>query len=289
MELGGPIFKKIRQRKGFSVAETSKGICSPQFLRKYEAGNSDISFTNMLLLLDRINVTMDEFLFECNTQTFDTFFRSFEIKYEKVIHSKNALKKMELIQELEANYEKSADLKYQLLLIMVQNMYNLQHPAVFTVDWQPIRRYLQQVEQWDRFEFYLCTHSWFPISNEELFQISRKLLRQSKQASGTLNYVDDFLTHLAKYWFEEGELGLCRKLIDDYFARHYEEGFMNYLIMDVFMKFFEGMLEIKTGHRAEGIKKCETIIQLYVGLDIHPSYVASLYELYVELLNEGKE
>lgn len=288
MELSGPTFKKIRQRKGFSVAETAKGICSGQFLRKYEAGNSDISLTNSLLLLDRINVTMDEFLYEYNELTFDRFFLSFEKKIETAGHTRSTVKQMKLIQELEALYEKHGELKYSLLITLVQNLYNLQYQEIFDLDWQPIRDYLHQVEQWDRFEYYLCSYARFPLSNDELFQICLKLFRQPKRAAGTSGYTDDFLVRLASKWLRDGELMLCRKLVNEYFNSYYDPEFMNYLIMDIVMKFVEGQLEIRDGNRENGLKTCEAIVQFFTDLNIHPGYASTIYEQYIHTLNESK-
>lgn len=288
MELSGPTFKKIRQRKGFSVAETAEGICSGQFLRKYEAGNSDISLTNSLLLLDRINVTMDEFLYEYNELTFDRFFLSFEKKIETAGHTRSSLKQMKLIQELEALYEKHGELKYSLLITLVHNIFNLQYQEIFDLDWQPIRDYLQQVEQWDRFEYYLCSHSRFPLSNDELFQICLKLFRQPKRAAGTSLYTDDFLVRLALKWLRDGELILCQKLVDEYYNGYYDSDFMSYLIMDVVMKFVEGLLEVKNGNREVGIKTCETIVQFFTSLNIHPGYASAIYEHYIRTLNDSE-
>lgn len=281
MELSGPIFKMFRERKGFSVPETAKGICSPQFLRKYEAGNSDVSLTNSLLLLDRINITMDEFLHEYNERTFDNFFIAFETKLEKVIHSRNTVKQMHLIQELETRYEETGELKYHLLLALARSVYNSQHQKIFDLDWQSIRNYLHRVEQWERFEFYLCSYAHFPLSNEELAQVSRKLMRQPKRALGTIPYTDDFLVRLAGRWLAEGELKLCRSLVNAYFTRQYEDGYMRYLIMDVYMKFVEGQLEILDGNREAGIR-------FFTDLDIHPGYTSTIYEHYIRALNESK-
>ena len=57
-------FQEIREKKNQTIANTSDGIVTPQFLRKYERENGDIRFSNLVQLLNRLNTTIDEFVFE---------------------------------------------------------------------------------------------------------------------------------------------------------------------------------------------------------------------------------
>src|SRR5699024_10854915 len=55
-----------REEKGYSLRQVSKGILSASFLSKFERGESDISLSHFLRIIDRLNITLDEFSFAAN-------------------------------------------------------------------------------------------------------------------------------------------------------------------------------------------------------------------------------
>lgn len=64
MENFGEIFHKLRINKGFNLKQAADNIVSPQFLGRFEKGQSDITTTNLYLLLQKINITPEEFFYE---------------------------------------------------------------------------------------------------------------------------------------------------------------------------------------------------------------------------------
>ena len=59
----GSLIRKYREERGYSLRQVSKGILSASFLSKVERGTSDISISNFLQLIDRLNITLEEFSF----------------------------------------------------------------------------------------------------------------------------------------------------------------------------------------------------------------------------------
>lgn len=59
----GQIFKYFRRTKHITLKEASQGIVSIPFLSRFENGLTDISFSHLLELLNRINVQLSEFEF----------------------------------------------------------------------------------------------------------------------------------------------------------------------------------------------------------------------------------
>lgn len=57
----GKTIRILRKSKNMTLAELAHGIVSLPFLSKYERNNSDISASNFLSLLDRLNVNLREF------------------------------------------------------------------------------------------------------------------------------------------------------------------------------------------------------------------------------------
>ena len=57
----GEFIKKIRQEKHLTQKELAEGILSKNFLSKFERGESKITSEIFLNLLERLNVSLDEF------------------------------------------------------------------------------------------------------------------------------------------------------------------------------------------------------------------------------------
>ena len=57
----GEFIKKIRQEKHLTQKELAAGILSKNFLSKFERGESKITSEIFLKLLERLNVSLDEF------------------------------------------------------------------------------------------------------------------------------------------------------------------------------------------------------------------------------------
>src|SRR5699024_7021743 len=78
MEHYGATFRTFRQNKGYTLKQVATGIVSISFLSKFERGDSDISFSVMIALLDRMMVTYEEFYFLHNagkSNAIEEFFR----------------------------------------------------------------------------------------------------------------------------------------------------------------------------------------------------------------------
>src|SRR5699024_10191772 len=80
----GTTFRTFRQNKGYTLKQVATGIVSVSFLSKFERGDSDISFSTMGDLLDRIMVTFEEFYFFHNagkSNVIEDFFNAAETAY----------------------------------------------------------------------------------------------------------------------------------------------------------------------------------------------------------------
>lgn len=60
----GPTFKRLREGKNKTLKATAEGIMTPQFLSKFEKGNTDISLINFNLLLNRLGIYWADFIRE---------------------------------------------------------------------------------------------------------------------------------------------------------------------------------------------------------------------------------
>ncbi|MDT2598296.1 helix-turn-helix transcriptional regulator [Enterococcus hulanensis] len=57
------IFRELRKDRGLSLQDLTDEINSRSFISKFEKGDSKISFHRLEHLLERLNVSMEEFLY----------------------------------------------------------------------------------------------------------------------------------------------------------------------------------------------------------------------------------
>lgn len=81
----GMSFRLLRKERGFTLKTMSEGIISYSYLSKFEKGESDITFRNFVLLIERLNMTLDEFLFFNHVRTthYAELFQAISFAYEK--------------------------------------------------------------------------------------------------------------------------------------------------------------------------------------------------------------
>lgn len=58
----GAIFKNIREKRGLSLTQVARGIISPATLSIWENGKGEMYFGNVVSLLQRLNIYLDEFI-----------------------------------------------------------------------------------------------------------------------------------------------------------------------------------------------------------------------------------
>ena len=63
MDTYGQTLRTLRVDKGFTLQSLSEGIVSYSYLSKFEKGKSDITLVNLNALLQRLNVTLEEFMY----------------------------------------------------------------------------------------------------------------------------------------------------------------------------------------------------------------------------------
>lgn len=84
MQHYGTTFRTFRKNKGYTLKQVATKIVSVSFLSKFERGDSDISFSTLIELLNRIMVTQEEFYFTHHagkSNAIEEFFNTAEEAY----------------------------------------------------------------------------------------------------------------------------------------------------------------------------------------------------------------
>lgn len=85
----GEIFRILRKERSFTLKRMSEGIISFSYLSKFEKGESDITLNNFTRLIERLNVSADEFFYFSGNKSnqYTNLLIKVAIAYEKNDHN----------------------------------------------------------------------------------------------------------------------------------------------------------------------------------------------------------
>ncbi|MBP1047504.1 helix-turn-helix domain-containing protein [Enterococcus sp. BWM-S5] len=278
MESTGKFFKKIREEKNLSVKETAEDIVTTQFLGKYESGNSDIRFTNLLQLLSRMNVTTEEFIAHI-TDNMDSWLLKIEQELDAAFNAGNSFLMKTFIEKQEEEFAETADKKYKYIADIGKKYYNYIFFQLYTVDLSEIRGYLRETEQWGKFELFLLTYSGQLFESEEAFIYGKQLLKR-KSTSVTINqWRCDGVLHIILQLIRVNDLKRAKALLDGYLTQISSDREFYYLHYDLFARFVQGLFLIQKGEH-KGKEQCEKIIDIFADTLGYMDYANRLNTLY---------
>ncbi|WP_086349525.1 helix-turn-helix domain-containing protein [Candidatus Enterococcus clewellii] len=288
MEQLGQVFKEIRERKGLKVTETAEGIVSPQFLRKFERGDSNISLSNYFLLMNRMNASTEEFIHEWQGDMVDSWLRNVEHELDIIGHSSNSLAFKKLINSYEEKYRETKEERFYHVAIVSKNIYNTIFTASFDVDMGVITNYLREVEEWGRYEFFLATYAQMPFEADELLLRTEQVFRRKIDKHMVLQHqVIDFLLHVAAHFIRLNQLTHAENILIMYRDSDSARKDLYSLPFDAYAEFLRGLLLIKKNEPA-GIECCQQIITFFHQTVHHTDYANRLNMVYEIALHESQ-
>ncbi|CUR62715.1 helix-turn-helix domain-containing protein [Leuconostoc gelidum subsp. gasicomitatum] len=166
----GEIFKIFRTGKNITLKEASQNIVSYPFLSKFERGLTDISFTHLLELLDRINVQLSEFEFLYSKYNADNndLLPSFQSAYQSgdVVMLKHHL------QTWQHKQGKFAELQVIQLKMMLST---LNIDSITKSDILILEADFKTIHSWTFFELYLFGHAMPFLEEKFMFHLFQEL------------------------------------------------------------------------------------------------------------------
>lgn len=192
----GALFKEFREAKGYSIREVSEDIVSYQFLNNFEKGNSNISLSNFIKLLEKINLTYEEF-FNVYDQTLARILHDAIEEIRVVGSSWNILTAQQLIQKYKKLYDETDWIVYHhiaLAIEMITIMSRGDQQEVSAEYFQNMKRevkdYLFKIETWTYYERKLFIILIFLFSKDEIVEVMNRSLRNMKLNSNKLRMID---------------------------------------------------------------------------------------------------
>ena len=148
----GAIFKKFRKSRGIRLKDVAKAGISTSQLSRFEKGQTDLTITKFMLILDEINMPIDEFMYAVHDFHRDDLNELLsKIRLFVSTHDIDGLKKLLSSQlESEPKREKFHHINTILLKIRLQD---LSGESYYTQqDLADLTDYLFSVEYWGYYE-----------------------------------------------------------------------------------------------------------------------------------------
>ena len=180
MEDLGNVFRDFRLNGHYSLKEAAGQVCSTSQLSRFELGESDMTLSKFLNLLDNIHVTLENFMDKA---------RNFQ-QHEHVVmmgqiiplYYSNDIKGFQDLQaeQLEKAKVSSAPLYYELNWILMQGLI-CQRDSQFCMrqeDLDKVADYLFQVEDWTMYELILFGNLYSFYDVDYVYRLGKEVMER---------------------------------------------------------------------------------------------------------------
>lgn len=186
----GTLFNNLRKNKKMSLKDVSGDLISLSFISKFERGESEISLSRFLLLLNNLNVTIDEFhhLYQYEyPNEIEDLMTKVSINFSK----RDISGFKEILTEENEKYQSTGKKRYLYNSIMLKTFItNLTNAPMDKEDITTLTDFLFGTEYWGKYELLLLGNSMSSINIDSLNLLLKELLKDSEKVTLTeSNYI----------------------------------------------------------------------------------------------------
>ncbi|HEM5299408.1 TPA: Rgg/GadR/MutR family transcriptional regulator [Streptococcus suis] len=266
----GVTLRKVRKGKQISLCSVADAHLSKSQISRFERGESEISCIRLINILDKLHITLDEFLILHNQD--DTKTESFAnlVQYIRKQYSSQNINNIQSLLSDSSNYTLNS-----LEKTMVKSILNTMDSSIIPSDEEflQLTDYLFKVEKWGYYEIILLGNCVRTINYNSYFLLTKEMLNNYIYSS--LNKTNKrIVTQLAINCFilsiDKEEYSNCSYLIEK--IKELLDNELNFYEQTVFL-YARGYFEFKQ-QSGTGIEKMKQAIQV---LDILGEYKLKLH------------
>lgn len=280
----GIIFQQYRKNKNLSLVKAAGNIVTPQYLGRFEKGESDISFIILEQLLNRMHVTIEEFIYESKTISNSFSISEMIDTIDTIIIYKDKALLDKLLKNV-ANPEKNQSLYNNHFIIILKRIDNLLFQANHHLENEVIFNYLEHTESWGKYEFFLATYSLPALTNEQLSLYVHHAFSKNKLNEVVYDYGIDFILQCCVNLLKRGEINLTKTLIAYFNAKQTLNSTLQNLKFHLYLNFIEGCI-LMMENNVTGLEKCRKIITFFEEEVCYEEYASYLEELLTTLTDQ---
>lgn len=210
MNIGGTI-QRIRTGKNISQAVLSENIISRPHLSLIENDKYDLSFNTLLKLLQKMHISMEEFLYLTENYTVSEA-RKLSVQLMSAAN-KGSIDELEEIQKkAKSKLNSQEDFEYFHLYLLTKtyiylwnNNFKLDEEVEKIV--QPIKGYLLNLSEWYIYDLKLLNNILFVFDLSSIHSISKKVLKSLEKYKDYPSARNDYLfllINMSTYYIEKG-------------------------------------------------------------------------------------
>lgn len=215
----GPLLKEIRNARKITLQTLADGTLSVSQLSKFENGITTLTVNKLLPLLNKLNVTYEEFFVEANAyHKTEIEHMIINIKKYYMKNDRAALEK--LCDEQHARYEKTHILFHKLNTIMIASILEELTNEKYVTDEmrESLAAYFFEVEEWRFYEVMLFGNSMHTLTLDMLKLITTELMKSPILSAKTARNKQmriQTLYNVALTMIENDSLEFAKTLIDE--------------------------------------------------------------------------
>ena len=259
----GEFIKKIRQEKHLTQKELAEGILSKNFLSKFERGESKITSEIFLNLLERLNVSLDEFeqlVISKHSQ------KEFLQKLETFKSPKDGYLLENLKAEEKQLFQSDRNRRHLHNQILVEaHLQYLQGKNIDVKQKRVIQSYLFEVEEWGDYEWELFGNIVFCLSTKETHLYLDSIFRKARLGKHDTMHKRMLCRILLNIFLEDIEANSSEaSQVEAYLTELLEDEEFYYEKIRFY--YLQGILHIYQGHVEKGKLECMKMIDIFKGV-----------------------
>ncbi len=175
----GEIFKTFRESRGLKLKDVAKSGISTSQLSRFEKGETDLTISKFMLILDRINMPIDEFMYAVHDFHRDELNELLsKVRHFVSNHDVEGMKKLLYSQmELEDIREKFHQINIILLKIRLQDLSGENYYD--EKELEDLTDYLFSVEYWGYYELLIFMNTLDVLKHNVFMVLAREMARRS--------------------------------------------------------------------------------------------------------------
>lgn len=266
----GITFKQLRENKKLNKIAVSQGIIPLDLLIEFEKNKVNISFSLLLELLERISVSMNEFLLfhslhktKTSPQDFlDSSQEKFWKEFVKVYYTEDLERISYLNKHAENFYQLEAHPRHKHNAILLKQLSLLNQNKPFSDKHiTELKNYLLDIDIWGIYELTLFNNSLFFLPIEVTEKLGHAAMLKSKpflKLEENKSYYYAIMLNVISILIENDLIHSAKSYIETFERELFNSTAYFYQLR---LSFLKGVLHIKTGRVALGKKICIEAIQ----------------------------
>lgn len=239
----GATFKKIRIGKKMSLRDVSGDYLSVSFLSKFERGESEITISRLLMLLENLNVSIEEF-YKLSTEETPSKLDLLISKTSQAYYNNNILALRKYKSDELEKYEKTETSMHLYNSIMIEAFIcSINNEKIDEESSKILADYLFGVEYWGKYELMLLGNSMSVLPVNTLKLLVDEITKKTRlfgsidenyiakitlliNAAYTCIYLDD-LDSSKKYLDQLSDMTIPDRLLYEKFEIQFAKGLYN--------------------------------------------------------------